>query len=124
MKSRVVWVFFIVFGACLPEPKVPDAQKVSVDSLLTQKQMVALLVDMHMAEARTVQSRVNGADTVQAFYNEISKRVFLKHKTDTGIYNRSFRYYSTIPNLMDSIYTEVLDSLGVLESTAPPLPKL
>ncbi len=123
MHLRRAIFALVVLSGCLPEAKAPDAQNISQDSLLSPKQMVELIVDLHIAEARAVQGRINGADTVQAFYNELVAQAFKKNKTDSSVYNKSFRYYSTKPNILDSIYTDVVDSLGLLESKTPPFSK-
>ena len=123
MFSRKIWVLAVFVAGCLPEPKTPDAQNLSNDSLLSRKQMVDLMIDLHVAESRAVQGRINGADTVQAFYNRLVSEAFKRHKTDSSTYNKSFRYYSTKPHLLDSIYNNIVDSLGLMESKTPPFSK-
>ena len=103
----------LLFLSCTQsEQKLVDRPK----GLIGERKMVGVLVDLHLAEAKVLQSRNPGADTNFALYKYYRAEVFAKHKVDTGIYNRSFDYYSSNPVLLDSIYARVVDSLGLMES--------
>ena len=87
-----------------------NEQKPPVD-LLPKAKMVALLIDMHIAEGRafamdvsqdssTVLSAIFGAEALQ------------KHNTTEQVFFSSYSYYLTREEEMFRIYQAVLDSLN------------
>jgi hypothetical protein len=90
---------------------------------LSEKQMVDVLVDIHLTEAvmkisndslarlnDTIQLRIRFAD------------VFKKHDVDPDDFNTSLTYYLKHIEELDKIYVEVINRLTELEATLQPKP--
>jgi len=54
-------------------------------------------------------------DSVRVFFPEVEKRLFEKHDIDDSLYLISFNYYLENVELMEEIYTAVVDSLSLRE---------
>jgi hypothetical protein len=101
-------IFVLLLSACIKEEKHPK-------QVLTKEQMVAVLVDIHIAEARANRVALRSYDSIQAYYKKLERDVFVKHKVDSASYRKSFTYYMDHMKHMDEIYAAVVDSLNVKE---------
>ena len=101
-------IFFLLLPACLSKEKPPQG-------VLHSDKMVAILVDIHIAEARANRIQLRSYDSIQAYYKKLEANVYQKHKVDSVTYRKSFRYYMDHMKQMDEIYTAVVDSLNVRE---------
>ncbi len=93
-----------------------DLETVPAD-VLTPDQMTRFLIQVHIAETKTV----NGGfplDTSLVMYQYYHQRILDRMKLDTGLVNRSLRFYSRSPKQTSLIYEKVVDSLGLRNSTA------
>jgi hypothetical protein len=84
--------------------------------IIQPAEMTKILIDLHIAEAQTMNSNIRGLDTTQAFYENLTAKIYKQYKIDTALYNRSFRWYTQHPIQLDSIYVDIVDSLGLMES--------
>ncbi|SFB76067.1 protein of unknown function [Flexibacter flexilis DSM 6793] len=99
-------------SACQKKTNVLDVPA----DVLPPAKMVSVQIRLHLAEAKAMQSRI-GADTADALYLHYQKEVLAQQQIDTATYKRSFRFYSQHPAEFDKIYAQVIDSLGLREST-------
>lgn len=112
MKTRITVILFVIalLAAC------GKTQEVVVPAdILTQKQMVALLIDFHLAETAIAQVQRDKGDVghfTSHYYNSILK----KHRTDRGQFSRSLRFYSHNIGELVKIYDEVLTELSKKQS--------
>lgn len=84
--------------------KVPD-DIVPIDT------MAAIMADIHLAEAEAAVYPYNdtaGTVNLPAYY----RFVFNKHKIDTAVFGKNFRYYESHPEIMNEVYTKVLENLS------------
>lgn len=100
----------LLFSQCdRPEEPVPPA------NLLPREQMVRVLVDLHLTEAR-----VEGAgltpDSARALYKQQAKGLYSRYKTNEATFQQSLKYYAIHGKDLEEIYTTVVDSLGVRET--------
>jgi hypothetical protein len=93
-----------------------DKAEADGNDVLSRDQMVIILTDLHLVEAQAGSSGLN-YDSTLILYNELERQVLAKHNADTGLYRRSYRYYSENVADLDMIYARVIDSLSVRETT-------
>jgi len=107
----------LLLSSCVSEPEPPPGT-------LNKEQMAAILVDVHIAEARAQQAGFRSSDSTQLFYKHLENQILKKYKTDSTQYHKSYRFYIQHVPLMNEIYTAVVDTLTVrqkqLQTTAPP----
>ena len=94
--------------ACKSQNNTPPA------NVLTTTEMTAVIMDLYIAEAKTMKTKAQ-SDTTLAVYQIYKDAVYKKHKLDTATFNRSFRWYTSHTEMMDKVYQEVVDSLGLRE---------
>lgn len=94
--------------------KTPD--RFNPDSVLTEKQMEAVLFDVYMTESMIRQKEREGKDLIY-FSNHYYDLMFQKHNIDTLMLIRSYEYYAEKPEVLKEINQKVLDSLIILETT-------
>lgn len=91
---------------------------------LSQKQMVDVLVDIHLTEATLKiadDSLTRLHDTTQIRIR--FAQVFEKHDIDPDDFNTSLTYYLKHIEDLDKIYVEVINRLTELEATLQPKPE-
>jgi hypothetical protein len=101
-------LFFLLLTACIRDEKPPQ-------HVLTKEQMIDILVDIHLAEAKANRISLRSYDSIQAYYKKLERDVYQKHQVDSVVYRKSFAYYMDHIKHMDEIYAAVVDSLNVKE---------
>ena len=100
--NYAVSLLFILFVGCTsPEVKIPV-------NILTQEQMMPILVDIHVIEgARNGSIMLGDTNGIEDYY----AKVYEKFGITEDQFKSSFAYYSDNPTVFIPIYEEVLDSL-------------
>jgi Domain of unknown function (DUF4296) len=93
-----------------------------VFTLIPKPKMVALLIDIHIAEATVLEKGYLYPDSAQLEYANLEAGIFRKHAIDTAFYRKSYQHYARNPQLLDEIYKIVIDSLSFKETVQPPDP--
>lgn len=84
------------------------------DKVLDEKEMVEVLVDVHLAEA--VLTRIRGkGENVEDLTNAYYQKVFEKHEINKKIFDTSMYYYQQNLGEMDEIYEQVITKLNKME---------
>ena len=91
------------------------------DNLLTKDQMVSLLAQLHVLEARVENSRLS-ADSARALYLTQQKEILWRSQLTDSAFQRSYRYYGIHGKDLDEIYGAVIDTLSALEHKLDPSP--
>jgi len=86
-------------------------------NLLSEEEMVNVLIDIHLTEG-IASSLPIAYDSSQILYFLLEKEVFVKHQVEDSVFTKSMIYYLQDPAIMDRIYTRVVDSLVVRESSS------
>lgn len=81
------------------------------DDLIPESKMVAVLTEIHLAEARVSRLGLGSLDSSTIVYKRLEKQVFQKFKVDTSAYSKSYVYYSSHPLQMEAIYKQITDNL-------------
>lgn len=95
--------------AALPACERPE-EPARPATLLPKDQMVALLIRLHLLEARVEASRLR-PDSARALYLAQQRDVFWQAQTTDSVFQRSYRYYSVHGKDLGEIYQAVIDTL-------------
>ena len=114
---RKLWIFpaifLLILFSCTEEEKPASAPK----GILPMDSTALVLRDIHELESALMVSSIR-QDSTQNLYRALESDIFRKYKLDTGRFNRSLRYYSSEPYLLDSLYHVVLkktDSTAIFQ---------
>lgn len=108
MRASVLLLVITLFGAVSCQPKKSEAPPLSRD------QMVGLMMEIYLAEARTM---------LIPAVKDSSYRLFLAYQ-DTLMHRRgvsdstlrkAYAYYLEHPNELEAIYDAIIDSLSLKE---------
>ena len=83
------------------------------EQFLSEKQMVDVLYDIHVAEALANRNRYNRTDTLKIESDEIYKAVLNKYQLSDSVLSLNLIYYSSRPKLYEKVYTKVVDRLNM-----------
>ncbi|MFD2932597.1 DUF4296 domain-containing protein [Spirosoma flavum] len=107
-SQRHLWnlllVGWLVAACTAPENKRPD-------NLLNENQMVDILTEIHMAEARVSRLSLRSIDSSNIAYKHLEGTIFKKMGVDTAVYRKSYIFYSSHPANMEAIYQQVTEKL-------------
>lgn len=78
--------------------------------LLSQSEMVNLLIDVHLLEAK-VQKLYLTKDSAVQVYNYFEKKLLEQHDVNDSVYNLSLNFYLKEIGEFKTIYDQVVDSL-------------
>ncbi|MDB5243267.1 MAG: hypothetical protein JWP57_3892 [Spirosoma sp.] len=81
------------------------------DNLISESQMVTVLTEIHLAEARVSRLGLGSLDSSTIVYKRLEKQIFQKLKVDTSAYSKSYTYYSSHPLQMEAIYKQITENL-------------
>ncbi|MFC4873743.1 DUF4296 domain-containing protein [Negadavirga shengliensis] len=87
------------------------------EGILTEDEMVSILVDIHMAEG-FVQSLSIPYDSSKKLYPVLEKEIFEKYEITDSTYIASLKYYLRDAAKMEAFYERTIDSLAVREKRA------
>lgn len=86
------------------------------DHLITEKQMINMLYDIHMAEATYNRMRsdtiVRNSSSVNFYYSVLNK-----YEVADSIFEKSFVYYTSNPKNFEKMYREVMNRLSETEQS-------
>lgn len=113
LKFKKIIVFFV---ACTISMLMGCSNKQdntkAPDNLIPKEKMIAILIDIHIADNQAQTYKVGNYDTTQAIYYGFQKKILEKHKVDSLTYQKSYTYYLQNIAFMDEIYATVVDSLS------------
>lgn len=87
--------------------------------ILPQKKMTQVLLELHLAEALaqhlpkdSLQSEIKNTDSLACF----SKEIFTNNQVTEKEFLQSLEWYKSKPELLDSMYQNVLSEIAILHS--------
>lgn len=111
MNTTVIirYACYVAFAALLScgEDKRPEG-------ILSQKQMVQVLMEVYVAEDKVSRMGVN-MDSAQKVIKIFKQKAFERTGVSDTVFKRSFNYYMDRPKEMELIYTALVDSLNLRE---------
>ena len=99
IKGILVLIFFAGCGERPPRDVIPE------------KKMVAVLMDVHLADAYSSSVPM---DSMRALQNSLYEGIYQKYGTDSTGLRASLEYYASRPQIMDALYSKVNDGLQKL----------
>lgn len=104
--TRFTTLFSVLLGlaACHPSDDAPAG-------LIPETQMVRFLKDVHVAEQRVTDLRLQSQDSALIVFKRLEADLYRRHGIDTVDYRRSYQYYAARPERFKVIYQAVVDSL-------------
>lgn len=96
MRLTTIVLTILFFGsACVK--KVPDG-------IVPEKQMTALLLDMHVADGQLASMLI---DSARIYRNTYYEAIFNRYAIDSTTFERSIEFYSARPELMKRLYVNI-----------------
>ncbi len=102
----------------LPACQRPEETPVPAD-LLPKEQMIILLTDLHVLEARVESSRLP-PDSARALYLGQHQQLLWQSQVTDSAFQRSYRYYGGHGKDLNDIYSAVVDTLNARSRRADP----
>ncbi len=109
MKRILALCFFLSVLIGCGSSKKPE-------ELLPEDKMVEILIDIHLTEGIASALPVS-YDSSQVLYSLMEKDVFMKYQVEDSVFTQSMLYYLQDPVKMDRIYSRIVDSLSMKESS-------
>ncbi len=107
MKKSFLLVLVVLVMGCSKTVKTPEG-------ILEKDKMISILLDIHEKEGQIQQLRVS-RDSSTRIYRYFELEIFKKHQVVDSVYFNSLSFYYDHPELMEEIYTAIVDSLSVKE---------
>ncbi len=109
MKYVIAGFLVVIFAVACKKNSRPD-------QVLQEAKMISVLTDIHVVDAYLNSSAQYDPATQppQNYYQVI----YRKYKTDSAQVEKSLKYYSKQPRLLDTMYHQVLQNLQRMEITS------
>ncbi len=101
LQTAFILLFFFFFSC---------QNKTVPEGVLEQEKMKLLLKDLHEAESAVFTQSL--PDSISYSLPEYYRYLLKKHNTDSIGLSKSMEYYSEHPELMEKIYTEMIDEVN------------
>ncbi len=101
----ILFVALVLSACSKPKVEVP-ADVISKDS------MIRMLTDMHLAEAAIQMRNLSGHDSLHREAFGRYKFIFEKYKVSADVFEKSFRWYSSEPEIFSGMYDSVIVHLS------------
>ena len=111
-KPPITLFILLVFFYCScsqPKAEIPEG-------VLTQKEMIPILVDIHIAQAAT--GLYNAGDTALFTMNDYIPYILKIHHIEKALYDSSTAFYTLHPEIMQEMYDEVISELSKKQGEA------
>ncbi len=99
-----VFAFIACDDSVVPKP----------ENLVKEKQMIEMLVDIHMAEATFSKFRhdsiMKNNSSANFYYSVLDK-----HQVPDSVFEKSFVYYASVPKDFEKMYRKVMNQLNEIE---------
>lgn len=107
LKNLLISSVFILF--------LPSCTGGLPDEMLEENKMVSILTRIHIAEAKVSTSYLP-TDSALSYYKVLEDTIFKNYGTSRKQYQESYKFYIKNPELIDKVYTRVVDSLSLREA--------
>lgn len=105
MKRLILGFFVLIFVTACNRNQVPEG-------IIENGKMVLVLTDVHLVDSYVSSAAYDTTTQPAANYYKV---VYQKYKIDSVQLQKSLRYYSRDPELLDTMYHQVLKRLETME---------
>ena len=98
MKAIKLLFFIIPLLFACKQEKIPE-------DIIDQKKMILIMADLHTMDG--YMSTIIYNDTIRKNSKNLYATVYKTHKTTPALYEKSLKYYSMKPALLDTMYNSV-----------------
>jgi len=98
-------LLIVLLAGCARKQSVPEG-------VLPANKMVSILTDIHELESKVGNLKLT-YDSSTLLYKQQQDSIFKKHLVSDSVYTASFDYYLSQVELLDQIYSAVVDSLSL-----------
>ena len=98
MKAIKLLFFIIPLLFACEQKKMPE-------DIIDQKKMILIMADLHTMDG--YMSTIIYNDTIRKNSKNLYATVYKSHKTTPALYEKSLKYYSMKPALLDTMYNSV-----------------
>lgn len=111
MKKNIIILTTLIlfFAACKKE--VYEKPK----NLIKQKTMINMLVDIHLADAISLNQNYRDATAKRLTSTDFYYSVLHKYNVPDSLFERSYIYYASKPKVFEKMYREVTNHLTEME---------
>jgi len=117
MKHNAAFIIpgllWVILSCSSPERSEKDAS-LPADSVIPEKKMTSLLVDVHLLEGGLMMQRNRGEQDRQ-LSKEAYRKLFLRYHTTSSQFVRNLGYYQKNPGNFTKIYDTVLQRINRLK---------
>ena len=106
MRTKFWVLSCIILLGCGGSNNVPEG-------VLNQEEMVDILLDVYVAQAKIAQTRSVKRDSAEVLYRYYQNYILEKKESDTVVFYNSLTYYFEHPEAFEVINEIVLDSLNL-----------
>ena len=105
MKRLILGFFILIFVTACTRDQVPQG-------IIENGKMISVLTDIHLVESFVSSAAYDTTTQPVANYYKV---IYNKHHIDSVQLQKSLRYYSKKPELLDTMYYQVLKRLDIME---------
>lgn len=114
MRLIILLFFSLVLSSCGSSIENEDNVAAVPNNLLPKEQFVDMLTDSYMIEA-AIRQGVGKGENAEELSSFFYPKLFKKYHISEQDFKENIRYYSSQPELMQEIQTEVVDRLSLKE---------
>ncbi|NEU07954.1 DUF4296 domain-containing protein [Flavihumibacter sp. R14] len=105
MKRLIPGFFVLIFVAACARNDVPQG-------IIESDKMISVLTDVHLVDSYVSSAAYDSTTRPIKMYYKV---VYQKYKIDSVTFQKSLRYYSRQPEVLDTMYYQVLKTLERME---------
>lgn len=105
MKRLILGFFVLIFTAACQHGNVPEG-------IIEMRKMISVLTDIHVIDSYVSAAAYDSTTLAASNYYQV---VYKKYQIDSLQLQKSLRYYSNKPELLDTMYHQVLRKLETME---------
>ena len=110
MKIMLSLLSVLLLACTAPKTKIPTG-------ILSEKEFVNILKDVHLAEAAFKLNKSKGIKKAKNSLANNYQSIYKTHNIDDSTFNKSLEYYAKHPEILEEIYSTVLEQLTDERST-------
>lgn len=106
-RSFPLLISLVLLGSCQQAEELTPPQP-----LMPREQLVSVLADLHVLEARVEAARIS-PDSSRALFLQQQKSIMWRREVSDSLFQQSYRYYAAHGKDLDEIYAAVIDTLAL-----------